>query len=566
MSRRPFGRRFRLPSFRRGGSDDYFGEDRRRRFSPLRWLRSPFSWAARSTRSLGGVVANVGKAVRGGWARREFKYLLQGLPAVAAGGAAAMFIAAAAVQGRELEHRYRTAADAAFAEDPEAAGLYYRRLLELDGGAPRTRFRLAMTFERRGDDVRAAELVSGLLGGPNGVGNVDAHRWVAHRILSDPEAAADPARLAEAYRNLLRARRAAPADPGVALHLAQYHVAVGDRAGAVPFLEQAAKTQPALLFDLARLHAELGDPAGPSWPPRPPPRSTSGSGSARTPGTRRPAPAGPACWSTWAGSRRRSPSWRRASSRTPGRFAPLLAAACLVEHDRLRDAGDPRPGRRLALIRQALSIRPNDPEALVRLVEFTDGPADAAGPGEAAASRELLETLLARGEVPAAVHLALGARAWGGDDADAAVWHLERAYDLDPSLGVVANNLAWVLAHRDEPDLDRALRLIDSVTDRWPTVPTYRDTRGEVLHLLSRDEEALTELERALGGGLDDPRLHRTLAEVLEALGRESLAARHRRLAGERSEKGTEQSGSTEIDEKTAPATSAPSRSSPRDR
>ena len=565
MSRRPFGRRFRLPSFKRGGSDDYFGEGRRRRFSPLRWLGTPFSWAARSTRGLGGVVANVGKAVRGGWARREFKYLLQGLPAVAAGGAAAVFVAAAAVQGRELEHRYRTAADAAFAEDPEAAGLYYRRLLELDGGAPRTRFRLAMTFERRGDEVRAAELVSGLLGGPDGVGNVDAHRWVAHRILSDPDAAADPARLAEAYRNLLRARRAAPADPGVALHLAQYHVAVGDRAGAVPFLEQAAKTQPALLFDLARLHAELDDP-----------RAELAAAAAAEKHFRQRVRADPGdatARARWAGMLVNLGRFEEAVAvlakgieQDPGRFAPLLAAACLVEHDRLRDAGDPRPGRRLALIRQALSIRPNDPEALVRLVEFTDGPAGAAGPGEAAASRELLETMLARGEVPAAVHLALGARAWGGDDADAAVWHLERAYDLDPSLGVVANNLAWVLAHRDEPDLDRALRLIDSVTDRWPTVPTYRDTRGEVLHLLGRDEEALTELERALGGGLDDPRLHRTLAEVLEALGRESLAARHRRLAGERPVKGTEQSGSTEIDEKTAPAASAPSRSSPRDR
>ena len=137
-------------------------------------------------RRFGGATAGIWAAIRGGWTRRELKYLLQGLPAVAAGTTAAVFVVVAGVQSRTLDDRYRTAADAAFAENPEAAGLYYRRLAGLDGGAPRTRFRLAMAYERKGDRSRAAELITGLLGGPDAAGYADAHRWVAHDILSSP--------------------------------------------------------------------------------------------------------------------------------------------------------------------------------------------------------------------------------------------------------------------------------------------------------------------------------------------------------------------------------------------
>ena len=65
---------------------------------------------------------------------------------------------------------------------------------------------------------------------------------------------------------------------------------------------------------------------------------------------------------------------------------------------------------------------------------------------------------------PRLVHVLLGLDDWDAGRVDQARIHLEQAYRLDPSAGIVSNNLAWVLANGPDPDLKRALR--------WP-MPTF---------------------------------------------------------------------------------------------
>ena len=527
--------------FRRTAADedDYFES---RRFPRVRGVGRavgrPLRHVGRASRAAWMAAGGTVRALRGGWTARRLKDLLWGLPALAAAAACAGLATTAGVRSRGLDEEYRLAADAAFdAGDPAAANLYYRRLVELDGGSPRTRFRLAETYDEIGRPDAAADLLTALT--PDTGGYPPAHKRLAARLL-DPAAAVgpgageadaplDPRRVAAAHRHLLLARRADPADTDLAVRLAQLYVDAGAAGRALPLLVGAAPSRPELHLDAGLLAARLGEGAV----------------------ARRSFEAAAAHFAGLVGrdagdglSRRR---WvtclvnlgrldeaagvlEAGAERDAATFAPLLAEVRSLQYDAVTRSGG-EPALRLALLRDALRLNPKEIGALTRLIAFAEG--GAAGGDGAAAAEGLLQAILAAGEVPAAAHLALGTRAWAGEDEDAAVFHLERAYALDPSLGPVANNLTYVLASRERPDLDRALRLMDAAVDRWPDVPDYRDTRGQILHRLGRDADALDDLERALAGGVRSRETHRTLAAVYDGLGRSEMAARHRELAAE---------------------------------
>jgi len=141
-------------------------------------------------------------------------------------------------------------------------------------------------------------------------------------------------------------------------------------------------------------------------------------------------------------------------------------------------------------------------------------------------ANQLLAAMLSRGEVPATVHLILGTEAWLRGQPDRARLHLRQAYALDPRMADAANNLAYVLAHSDPPDLQSALELIND-----PNNPEYRDTRGKILARLRRWKDALADLEFALKFRPADPELHIALAEVYDNLGMKHIADNHRQLA-----------------------------------
>ena len=157
---------------------------------------------------------------------------------------------------------------------------------------------------------------------------------------------------------------------------------------------------------------------------------------------------------------------------------------------------------------------------------------------ERQATQQVLETLLASGYANAFAHFVLGCKSWEVGESEKAIFHFERAYKLDDSLGPVANNLAWILSHdenltTENAGLERALQLMESVVKKWPEKATYRDTRGQVLVKMERWEEAIDDLEFALPTMRDNPELHSALATTYENLGQDSLAEKHRELASE---------------------------------
>jgi uncharacterized protein HemY len=108
---------------------------------------------------------------------------------------------------------------------------------------------------------------------------------------------------------------------------------------------------------------------------------------------------------------------------------------------------------------------------------------------------------------------------------------------MDPNLSVVANNLAWLLAHADNPDLPRALKLIELALTKHPDEPTFRDTRGKIYMKQKRWQEALTDLQFVLARMPEFPGLRASLAELYDRLGDAEVAAEHRRIAERQAKK-----------------------------
>ncbi len=185
-----------------------------------------------------------------------------------------------------------------------------------------------------------------------------------------------------------------------------------------------------------------------------------------------------------------------------------------------------RPGDQMTLIETGLRYEPTNLGLLNRLLAAIQikGPA-------ADKARESLERMLASGQAPASVHFALGLDAWQRAKSDEARIHLERAEQLAPQTPAIANNLAWVLAASEPPDLPRALELSNLAIERAPKDLNFRDTRGRIEAKMGRWKEALNDLEAALMATPDNQDLHLALAEAYDHLGSSAMAAEHKRLA-----------------------------------
>jgi tetratricopeptide (TPR) repeat protein len=471
-------------------------------------------------------------------ATRSYFHLLQGLPAVLA--AIAVLAVAGVVVGREssLRESYRIAAATAYQADrPEDAQLFYERLFRLDGGTAETRLFLGLTLEKLGHKEEATGLIYGVANGDAG-GDARANRWLAGQILSNPKNLQDRSQLNAAYKHLLKAEEALPRDPDIKLNLATYHLALGETAKAIPKLEAAASTRPALHYDLSRLYATTGQ-----------------AGAAQR------------------ANERAEKHFRRELEKAPDdRRARLLLATCVANAGRFEEAVkilaeglsvdpdgpygsaiakiyvsaydrhsiQPQPDYRAMInaLREALRFDPKSADAAVRLATFGERGAGQLGivaptvdPTVEKTAREMLQALLASGEQPPAVHMALGLKAWRANDLSQAQWHFERAYELDPNLSGVANNLAWVMSHQPNGDLKRALEVIDPIITKFPQVAHFRDTRGEIYLRMERWDEALQDLERALPEMRNDPRIHESLATAYDGVKQPEIAEKHRQEA-----------------------------------
>jgi predicted Zn-dependent protease len=134
--------------------------------------------------------------------------------------------------------------------------------------------------------------------------------------------------------------------------------------------------------------------------------------------------------------------------------------------------------------------------------------------------------------LPPPVHLLLATTAIERSLPIVARRHLEEAIRLQPDYPEAANNLAWLLAHAEPKDLPRALDLVNAALVKFPRHPMLLETRGRVLLLSERWEEARVDLETVAFVKQSDTSLHEALATCYEQLGMTEHAERERKLAG----------------------------------
>lgn len=203
-----------------------------------------------------------------------------------------------------------------------------------------------------------------------------------------------------------------------------------------------------------------------------------------------------------------------------------LASLELLRFERANQLQQPLDARLSHLIKAFDLVR--DPsivfDRMVRLYR------DANGDDDKRRIRAFFDEQLRENDATPLGHFALSVIAVVEGDSEEAIQQLERTLELDPDQPLVKNNLAWLLAARESPSLDRAMELASSAVETAPQIATYRDTLGTVLLKRGSVAEAVTELERALPGMPPNDRykVHRKLAQAYQTLGNEVLAERHR--------------------------------------
>jgi tetratricopeptide (TPR) repeat protein len=487
-------------------------------------LRSPRAKGEGVT-MVDGTARSWSARLRRWWGGRRWTYLIRAVPALVAGlGIVTCAILVLCSSSAERDARYLEQAKAAFkACNYPRAMTCYERLVPIASGRSDVLWGLAQTAEATGDPRRAALLVSSLAP-PRRRGYGPAHFLVARQLLSAP----DPSRevLDAAEEHLVHALEGELEDADLAHALLGQIYLTRDRLEeAEAHLSRAAKNRPQMRLWLARVYAKKkdGDRA------RHEAEAVVRIFRARA----QTDPSDHQARLIWADALAFLEDFQGAvtvleerAATSDSIYRPVLARVYLAWYDSQARVPGRKPAENVALLEKGLRYDAVNKDLLNRLLGLLrqDG-------GAADETRRLLKNLAATGKGTAAVHFVLGSDAWNRHQLDEARLHLDLAYQMEPGLGVVGNNLAWLLTQGPSPDLPRALEIINHVLKRYPDEATFRDTRGQILVRMHRWKEALPDLEAALARLPDRPAIHGALADVYQNLGDAEIAAEHRRLS-----------------------------------
>ncbi len=142
------------------------------------------------------------------------------------------------------------------------------------------------------------------------------------------------------------------------------------------------------------------------------------------------------------------------------------------------------------------------------------------------------------------LHLYLGHKLYQEGKTDEAEKEWALAYKLNPNSPIIVNNFAWILTHgnaatRAQPDLIRAESLINQVLSRTSpddtNKPKYHGTRGTVYMKMGRFQEARDDFMIAVQhrDAINDIPLQQQLVDVHERLGMKTVADVYRKMLQE---------------------------------
>ncbi len=486
----------------------------------------------RSFRAAGHVLRGTAAALGRWWRARRWTHLVQGMPAL---GAAAVVVALAVARlslpAQDLAARYQDRATAARkARDFATALVCYQRLAEIGNDRPENLYEMAVALAAQGQPERAFEVMN-QLAPVDRTGYSPAHFWQA--LYHWKGGLGNPQHRKKAEEHLERALAAGLPDADAAHGLlGELYAQWGPAAKAEPHLERAVRSRPHVRLRYAQVLAAQGKKAR---------AAEEGKLAANFFAVRaRADAANKAARIAWADCVTFLEDFPQATTiladglnlSGDADYRAALARVCAAWHDYLARTAPDDVARQWELLERGLKFDSTNVALLDRLVRLLGKGGDDTGK-----ARAVMRKVLAEGTATATSHFLLGMDAWQRGDRHEAEVHWARANELNPNLPVVANNLAWLLAHTARPDLPRALSLINRVIEQFPQEPTYRDTRAHVYLKMGRGRDALGDLEWVLQHHPAFPGVHASLAETYAQLGMVAQAAEHRRMAEARAKK-----------------------------
>jgi len=199
-------------------------------------------------------------------------------------------------------------------------------------------------------------------------------------------------------------------------------------------------------------------------------------------------------------------------------YSSAIAQICAAWAGRIPPTKKGGSTERLQLIQKGLANGPENLTLQLLLAQASHA-TDETGP----AAKKLLDESVAGATNDAAAaswHFVLWTDARFRGELAAARQHLQTAYQLAPNNPQIKNDLAMDLSTGSRQDVERALTLIQSLADEFPVDPGIRDTRGQILAKLGRNQEALADLEFAAPRLRNSLETRQVLAKVYAALGR----------------------------------------------
>ncbi len=127
----------------------------------------------------------------------------------------------------------------------------------------------------------------------------------------------------------------------------------------------------------------------------------------------------------------------------------------------------------------------------------------------------------------AQAHLLLGMTEEERGRYEEAIKNYERSIALDARTTVASiafNNLAWVIADKGKGNLDQAAEHARKAIQLAPTIASYYDTLGYVLHKKNLKSLAIEQYRKAIERRPNDPTFHKHLAQVYQDSGDKAKA------------------------------------------
>ena len=496
------------------------------------WL-TPSKLARKASKRVSQTISSTADAVAGHQTaarpRRQWLHFFIGVPAAIASIGVLVLTLLAVGNQRDLGQTYwRRGLSAIQTQDYEAAQLFLTRASGAEGVAERdVDFALAVVFDKLGYAGRSMEIFQ-RLAPHNRVGFPKAHRHLAiligQRATVGQNVVQDGDTLARWLWHLTHADSQTSAE--VQETWGNYYLAVDDLSSAIQAYNAAASRYPHLYLRVASLQGRLGrfelrTQTLQLSRERYSDRVTDNPGD-------RDSRIMYATTLMALGELQEAERVLQTGKRLDpdGPYDGLLAAMYVQLHDQLRNrVGNAYGAEAIAQLRNALQLDPNFAPALNRVLSYAQ--VDESSIDEL---RSILNEILATGRGTAMAHLALSNLAWLEKNTDQAAFHLDQAIAMDAKMPVIANNLAWLLAHAEKPELERALKLSDATLKDGDN-PRYLDTRGTILIKLGRPKDALVDLEKALPKMTDQASMHRKIADVYRELGMEDIAKNHEKMA-----------------------------------